>query len=504
MPRIPKSAVTVGLPSVSVQPIREVLEIGQAAAGFSEATAELTSRLAEADRADELTEMSSSMEGALADLQLAIQNDPELNTVAAAGQALTAGAEQIYEAAGKSTSKAVNSAFERQFLQSALRAGVAVKRSAFERQSDASIAGLDTSAEDLKRKYALAPDDDERARYREIYARGVDLNSYLTEREKVKRILDFADDTDTGYVRSLIDTGQFAAAEDMLLDPTKLTGMDELSRQAMMRTLNTARDKADTGAQRERAELEDATAKEAYLTQIRFGEGAGPEYTFEDLERDAPNLGFQDLRTIAAGMQTQGVVVVNDNFTVSDLNAEIEANNLDVIAHIHTALRSHLITVDMLGKLLAKNHSWNDDPIAMTPYKQAAKDMRNALGPTSIETSVGNRIDAVDRTNNAIEELEHFRVTHPNAAPTEIRAEGARIRKAYQPQETDGIGARPAPYSLNTRVPTGDQLDAASVQLGDDYDAGLVDDWELSRHQENIKFFKADADARAARNEAKK
>lgn len=51
MPRIPESAVTRGLTPVSRQPIREALAIGQAVTGLTDASAQLASRFAEAERA---------------------------------------------------------------------------------------------------------------------------------------------------------------------------------------------------------------------------------------------------------------------------------------------------------------------------------------------------------------------------------------------------------------------------------------------------------------------
>ncbi len=246
MPRIPESAVTVGLPSVSSQPIREVLEIGDAVAGLTEASAELASRLAQAQRADELTQKSSTMEGSLADLQLAIQQDPELNTVASAGQAYKEGATAIFEEHGQSDSQVVSRALEKRFLQSSLRGTVAVKRVAFGRQADASIAGLDAAAEDYSRNYAVAQDDEERERIRAVYAQDVDLNAFIGEQAKGDRIQAFNASVDETRIETLLNDDRADLALSLLRDEDALPGLDAAMRERLEeRTLGKLRGDAE-------------------------------------------------------------------------------------------------------------------------------------------------------------------------------------------------------------------------------------------------------------------
>jgi hypothetical protein len=257
MPRIPESAVTVGLPGVSAQPIREALEIGQSVVGFTEASKQLFSQLAEAERAEELMRMSASLEGSLADLQLEIQQDPEFNTVASANQAWMEGSEQIREELGQSNSETVNLAINKQFLQSNLRGSISVRKVAYGRQVDAAIANLDSDTEDFERKYAVATSDDERAEIRETFARNVKLSSFISEQEKGNRIRAYNNDTDTARVRGLIDSGQFEAAEE-LLNSEQLVGLDPQQSLALVRTLETAKNRAerDLAADLKKVEVE--------------------------------------------------------------------------------------------------------------------------------------------------------------------------------------------------------------------------------------------------------
>ncbi len=496
MPRIPESAVTVGLPSVSSQPIREVLEIGDAVMGLTEASVQLASRLAQAQRADELTQKSSALEGGLADLQLAIAQDPNLRTVESAGQAYKDGATEIFAEHGQSDSQVVSRALEKQFLQSSLQGSVSVRKSAFGRQADTSIAGLDAATDGFKRAYVSAADDEKREEVRELYVRSVGLNAYLSDQDKVNQVQSFDTFTDTSRVRGMIDAGFLDEAEDLLLDPAELIGMDELKRQGMMRTLNRARDRADKDIIAVRKQIEDATAKDAYEAIAAFDEGQGPEFTFADWQRALPNLSFTDARTLRTAMEKQGVTVIDNRPIASDLNREVEAGNSDVVDHIHSAYRANDITEGTFNRLLGKNHQYNNDPIRANPYKQTAKDIRVALGPLPFETEVGAEGVAVQRVSDAIDELDHFRETHAKATPTQIREEGARIRKAYQIVDIGSVFSRPAPYSLDTRKPTLVELDAALLRLGQDFKSGVVDDWQFTRAERNIQVFRADVQRR--------
>jgi len=231
MPRIPESAVTVSVPGVSRQPIREAAEIGDAVVGLTEASTELASRLAEAERAEELTRMTATMEGSLADLQLEIAQNPEYNTVAAAEQALVEGAGRIREEIGESSSDVVNRAFERRFLQSSLRARIHAKQVGFKRQADASIANLDFAAEEFRRAYTVAPDDEKREEIRAQYAQSVNLSAYLSEQEKGDRIRNFNSDADNTRIETLINGDEAELALSLLRDNDALPGMDPLTRE---------------------------------------------------------------------------------------------------------------------------------------------------------------------------------------------------------------------------------------------------------------------------------
>lgn len=501
MARIPESAVTVRQGGGSIQPIREVVEIGRAITDTIGAAVDLTDRLALADRKVELSRMSASMEASLADLQLEISQNPDLDTVEAAEQAFDGGAEQIFSALGQSSSQAVNEALEAQFLRSSLQGRVFVKRAGYQRQADAAIAGLEADSDGLERAYASAQDDEKRGQIRALHARNINLSDYLTEQQKGDRIRRFETATDTGHVLGLIGAGAFDLAEDMLLDPSALTGMDELQRQAMIRTLNTARDKGDASAKLVRKALEDDTAKAALLTMATHEEEGGPEYTFADFQRDLPDLSVQHARTVRASMEKQGIPTVDDIPTVDVLNSEVESGNADVVDHIHSSLRAGLITRPTFDGLLNRDKDYNEDPIRHSPYKQSAKDIREALGPSEIETDLKLKGAAVERRNNAIDELDHFRQTHPQATPSQIFGERDRILAAYRQFSLNDTSTLPIPYSLGDRLGiTLEQLDQAEAKLGRDYTAGIVDDWKLTRESENIRIFRGDLERRATRD----
>jgi len=502
MVRVPESAVTRGPGSISAQPVREAIEIGSAAADSIGATTDLFARLAIEDRKVELTGLSASMENDLAELQFRIANDPQFNSVALADEEFQRGAQDIGNGIlDASTSTAVNDAISKQFLTSVLQGRTVVKNSAYTRQKDTALAGLDTADELFGRAYAAAPNDAKREQIIALQVRNVVLSEYETDQAKGDRIRKFRLDMDMGHVRSKIDLAAsnpnadeanrlLREAEDMLLDPQQLQGMDELKRQAMMRTLNTARNRVDSNTKKLRGEIEDNTAKAAILQIGEFNRIGGDEYTSADLERDAPHMSVADLRATQTAMKRQGVVIITDNDTLEQLNEEIDEDNADVVDHIYKAFGADLLTIEVFQSLLAKHRTYNDDPIQFSPYKQSSADIREALGPNKF-TDLSLRGPAVLRKNNAINELDAYRYAHPKATPTAIRAERDRILKAYIPVSTGVFNTLPLPYSLNERNGLSiEDLTKADAKLTDDYDAGVVDDWVYGVESNNIATYK--------------
>jgi len=503
MPRIPESAVTVGLTSVSQQPIREAALIGQAATGVAENLTDISAKLAEAERADELIQKSSSMEVALSDLQLSIEQDPSYNTVASSSQAYEAGSDQIFAEYGQSESSAVSSALKKQFLTSRLQGGVAVKRSGYKRQSDTSIAGLDTAARSLERAYASAPDDQKREQIRAQHALGVNLNAFISEQDKGDRIRDFQIDTDIAHVRGLIDTGYLNEAE-VLLNSDELAGIDPNERLTLMRSVDRARSKIDTDAKKHRGVIEDKTAKDAFLVITQYRAGDGPEYTQDDFERDFANFGFQDARTIHTAMTHQDTEIIIDGEVVRNLNREIDDNNSDVIDHIHSAYRALHIDQPTFDRLLTKNQSLNDGSPEGVAYRDMEKTLEKGLGPAPFERGAGVIQNAILRVKRATDELDHYRETHPKATPDQIDKVGLELLDRYGLSRSDPRTSRPVPYSLQTRSVTTEQLDAAEVKLADDYQAGVIDEWKYLGESDNIRAFRSDVERRAEIEAAKK
>lgn len=497
MPRIPESAVQVRVSPLSTQPIREELQIGQAITGLTQASIELTSRLAEAERIDELTRKSTVMEGSLADLRLSIAQDPELNTVSSASQAYTEGSERIFSEMGESSSRVVSQKLEKQFTKSSLQGHIAVKQFAYKRQSDAAISDLDASADMLERIYAAESNSEKREDIRKLFAQGISLSPYLSEQEKGDRIRSFWTATDKGHVRGLINMGLLDEAEDMLFDPAQLIGLNELERQAMIKTLNTARDQIDSSVKQERAVLEEATAKSALLKIAKFEQGEGLEYTFTEFEEDSPNLSVQDFRTVRKAMLNQGIVVVEDRDVISDLNGQITDGLSSADGNIHSAFRSRDISQETFERMLSKNQSLNDGTPEAMAYEDAYKDINTMLGPTKDETRYDMIGDAVARVNRATDEMDHYRETHQQATPEQIDEAGKLIRDRYR-NIPEALEARPVPYSLGTREKLDEtQLRAAEVKLGEDYDNEIVDSWQRNRESENIQVYRADLERRS-------
>ncbi len=258
MPRIPESSVTRGLPGVSSAPVQGVLAIGNAVLGVTEAGSELAARLSIIEKTDELTQLSGEMEGALADLQLQIQQDRGLNTPVSASAAFNEGAEAIFSDFGtRSDSNVVRRELEKNFIRSSLQANIAVKSSGYRKQVDASLAGIESTANDLEKAYAVAGDPLRQQEIRDKFALGVNLNEFATEQQKVAFIEDFNVRTATASVRSLIDTGQFDKARD-LLNSNELVGLDPQQELALLRTLDVAERRALRLGVAEAAALENA------------------------------------------------------------------------------------------------------------------------------------------------------------------------------------------------------------------------------------------------------
>ncbi len=232
MVRIPESAVTVRQGGGSIQPIREVVLIGDAVTNTIGAAVDLSSRLGVAERKVELSRMSAQMEGQLADLQLEIAQNPEFDTVESAEQAFNDGAESIFSALGTSSSQAVNEAIEKQFLRSSLQGRVFAKQTGFQRQADAAVAQLAEDGSSLERAYAVAPDEEKRAEIRALYARSINLSDYLTEQQKGDLIRAFNASVDTNRVQALLNDDRPDLALALLQDENELPGLDSAARES--------------------------------------------------------------------------------------------------------------------------------------------------------------------------------------------------------------------------------------------------------------------------------
>ena len=508
MARIPPSAVTVGLPGVSAQPIREASQIGGAVVGLTQAAVAFASARSEAQKAADLSARSGALEGAFAELQLELQRDATLGTVDATEAAFDAQAQGIAaEHLDQSDSDVVNAALAAQFPKTLLRARVAASQRGYVREKDGAIAALDVSDRQYGGEYALlsplADGDEARLGLREIQARDTNLSGYLTEVQKVKRIQSFGLRVDTAHVRGMIDVGLYDEAEDLLLDPAELTGMDELKRQAMLRTLNTARDRADSDTKDERKAFEDDTERSALLTIALHVDEGEAEYTTDDLVRDAPNMSVAGLKAVRAAMVKQGVDIVNDKPTVTRLNDAIVAGSSTAADDITAAFVSDLFDQATYNILVSRNLSINDGTPSAAAYKDAYKDFK-FLGAHQFETSAGTILEGVERINQATAEMDHFRQTHEQATPEQITERGTKIRERYGLVRKRTILSRPFPYKLDDRGATAEQLDGATAQLTEDLAAGVVDQWEYTRESKNIRAFRADIERIAAEAAAEK
>lgn len=323
MVRIPPSAVTRGRPGGNIGPVREVVEIGSAITDTVGAATDLAERLALADRKVELSRMSSSMESSLADLQLEISQNPDLNTMELAEEAFNVGAEAIFGGLGQSTSQAVNEALEAQFLESSLQGRVFVKNAGYKRQADAAIAQLEADSDGLERAYASAPDDEARERIRGIQARNVNLSDYLTEQEKGDEIRRFETATDVARVRGLIQAGLFQEAED-LLNSEQLTGLDPEESLALERTLAIAQSKAETGFAAEKKRIND---EKMHAFQERIFDPTHPQglpTVFDILDADLGRVETEHF-----------IQLVTDEANGVDLNVLDHARYFDLYRRVH-------------------------------------------------------------------------------------------------------------------------------------------------------------------------
>jgi len=286
--RIARAAAVVGRDA-----IRSAEAAGEVAAGVARAagrffeTAETTligfaERREEARRAADLVRLNGQAARELAALELSFQRDTDFRTAPERFDA--AAAEIRARLAADTEDGAVRRLFTRDFDKLALTKSVAISGLAFKRETEATVAELDSLLPEYARQASAASSRVERA---ELIRRGraaiADLaaGGFIPETDAVARERAFLGAVDEADVRRLI-TGAPELAVAALGDPQQLPNLDPVQRARLLDTASAraeaeARERTAAAERAERrAERDERRAQEARTGELLVGvqEGA--------------------------------------------------------------------------------------------------------------------------------------------------------------------------------------------------------------------------------------
>ena len=217
MPRIPESSVTRGLPGVSPAPIQQSLDLGSALVGLTDAAVQLSTELSIAEKTDELAGLTAEMNGRLADLNLGIQQNPDVKTQSEALQLYDEGSSEIFSDIGtRSDSGIVKRALSPKIFKAGAAGKIAASKIGYAKQKNASLADHDANRELMLRSFVAATDDLKREELLGDYAEFVNNNPFIPPQDKGRLIRSFADDSVTAQVLSHINHGELAQAQFVL------------------------------------------------------------------------------------------------------------------------------------------------------------------------------------------------------------------------------------------------------------------------------------------------
>ena len=195
----------------------------------------------------EVVRLSTEMESGLLGLQQSIERNPDIKTAEAASQLYAEGAKEIVSGAvGQSNWKSVQTAVGARGASTALRGTAAVSRVGYAREVDASRAVLDESAQTGATRYALAEDDVERAGVMSRVAVDIEMNPYIGDVEKGKRLDKFNASRVSERTIYLSNEGRFPEARAYLEDPEVTSVLDPTDIYSLTRTINIAENHAST------------------------------------------------------------------------------------------------------------------------------------------------------------------------------------------------------------------------------------------------------------------
>ncbi len=346
-------------------------QLSQLAEASSQFLFGMAEQQAEARRVADLVEATGTATRQLNDLELTFERDTDFRTAPARFL------EQA-EAIGTATlegieDRAVRTLFERDYLKSVETKLTSVKRKAWDREVQDSVARLDLLLPEYTRLAAAAENDVERqqiiGRARAAIA-GFEAAGYITAPDAVARAQGLLSDIDQAEVRNLI-TFDPDAAVDALLDDGRFQNLDELARArltdtAVARADSLAKEQARLAEKAERAlekaqqERAEALMKEAYALH------QDGELTREAVEGFREEVGASDYRNLLRLVDPATDSFRDDPEAVQDLQgllAEEPERAADLAGQLH---REGLIS--------------NDRYIATT---NAARNLARQTGPRS-------------------------------------------------------------------------------------------------------------------------
>lgn len=353
---------------------------------------------------------------------------------------------------------AVGAIVSRDLAMMAARDHVEIQRMAIKRNTEASVAQLDSTLATLSTQAAAARDPAERQTYinageQAIAARLAGGALHADAAEKLRQ--GFIGRIDQAGILQLINRSPGAALA-ALADPTKYPNLDPVARErlfgAATSAVNTATTRGEAAERRTEAALRrsaDRGLNDIYLRIDRAEAGDGPMPTVEDVARLRDGLSPGETSAVLSRIRQTGAARDTPE-AVAALSPEIDRMDPDEFNRRATAaLRDKQITPDTYRTLINQNRAARKDDAPASAYRAGRAFVSDALDPGNVVGGQFMRGPLAAARSNAQADFDSWAQANPTASREEAIAKGRDLVARYQVgADAESKLSLPRPYSF--------------------------------------------------------
>jgi hypothetical protein len=390
----------------------------------------LERRLA-ARRTADLTAAQAAAARALADLELDIEQDPDFRGRPArftreAGAIRDRTAQGLDHAPSRGT-------FTRDFDTLALSKETEIKRSAFKREVDATVAGLDAITPEIARQAAAARSVPERGQLVDqgrLAIAGMVEAGFITARDGVARDQEFLSSIDEAQLRTLL-TEDPEAAELALTDETNFTNLSAAGRARLNDTVSRRAEsaRAERARQAEAAERKAEKARqdrgEALLTEAyrRHADGTLDRAAADDIRSEISPAEYKGLLTL---LDPASGAVTDDPGAIADLVVLLGEDPRQVASRAAQYHRAGLLSNDRYISMIEKARTVGRQEGPQSGYERSRDFLRASLDPgPGVPDPVGRQ-----RTAEALDAFDTYALSG-NRSDADLAARAKELRNQF-------------------------------------------------------------------------